>query len=111
MSDPSLRQLMWRYLTFVWMFDVVPVRADALQRAALVRGNRDRGIRFLPVYLRRYLHMFFALVVAGTASEAMASPVVTGAFFTLSTVVLVALLTAGVGFAAMRLRAFDHGRY
>ncbi|MGE0797458.1 MAG: hypothetical protein AB7G13_23085 [Lautropia sp.] len=111
MHTTSLSNLVWRYLTFVWLFDAVPARADTMQRAAIVRGNRDRGLRFLPIYMLRYLRMLIALVSVGTASDVMASPLVTGACFTLSTIVLVALLVAGVGFAAMRLRAFDHGRW
>lgn len=111
MHNPSLTRLLWRYLTFVWLFDDVPARADTMQRAAIVRGNRDRGLRFLPVYMWRYVRMQVGLVSVGTASDVMASPVVSGACFTLSTIVLVALLIAGIGFAAMRLRAFDHGRW
>ena len=111
MNSPSLAHLLWRYLTFVWLFDDVPARADTLQRAAIVRGNRDRGLRFLPVYMRRYLRMLISLVSIGTASDVLAAPVAAGACFTLSTVVLVALLIAGIGFAAMRWRAFDHGRF
>ena len=111
MHTSSWSCLLWRYLPFVWMFDGVPARADAFERAAIVRGNRDRGIRFLPVYLRRYLRMLVVLMLTGTVSEAMAAPLVSGACFTLSTVVLVGLLVAGIGLAGMHLRAFDHGRY
>ena len=111
MGDSTLASLLWRYLTFVWMFEAVPTRADALQRAAIVRGNRDRGLRFLPIYLRRYLHMLVALLVIGTASEALAAPLLTGACFTLSALVFVALVVAGIGLLGMALRAFDHGRY
>jgi hypothetical protein len=76
-----------------------------------VRGNRERGLRFLPVYMRRYLRMLAGLVGAGIASDVMAAPLMSGACFTLSTVVLIALMLAGIGFAAMRLRAFDHARW
>ncbi len=107
--------LIWRYLTFVWLFDEVPARAGLAQKAAIVRRNRERGLRYLPVYMRRYARMLVVLVAGGFATEVIASPrlasLVGGTFFTLSTVVLVALLLAGVGFAAMRLRAFDHGRW
>ena len=103
--------LIWRYLTFVWLFDDIPPCACTLQRAAIVRGNRERGLRFLPLYMLRYLRMLAALVGLGTASDAMAAPLISGACFTLSTVVLIALMLAGIGFAAMRLRVFDHARW
>ncbi len=111
MHEPTLTNLLWRYLTFVWLVDVVPVRASELQKAAIIRGNRDRGLRFLPVYLRRYLHFFLLLVLIGSASEALAGPLLSGACFTLSVLVLIAWTVAGIGFTGMRLRAFDHGRY
>ena len=111
MQNSSSFSLLWRYLTFVWLFDDVPPRAGTLQRAAIVRGNRERGLRFLPVYMLRYLRMLVGLVGAGTASDVMASPLISGACFTLSTVVLIALMLAGIGFAAMRLRLFDHARW
>lgn len=103
--------LLWRYLTFAWMFDEVPPRAGIEQHAAIVRRNRERGLRYLPVYMRRYARMLAGLVGGGFASEAAAAPVACGAFFTLSTVVLVALMLAVIGFAAMRWRAFDHARW
>ena len=112
MQNPSSTSLLWRYLTFVWLFDEVPARAGVVQRAAIVRSNRERGLRFLPVYMARYLRMLLALVTLGTASDVMAaSPLLVGACFTLSTMVLVALMLAGIGFAAMRFRAFDHARW
>src|SRR5690606_38774672 len=112
MQNPSSISLLWRYLTFVWLFEEIPARAGIVQRAAIVRGNRERGLRFLPVYMARYLRMLAALVAAGTASDAMASPpLIAGACFTLSTMVLVALMIAGIGFTAMRFRAFDHARW
>ena len=112
MQSCSAIDLLWRYLTFVWLFDEVPARAGSVQRAAIVRGNRERGLRFLPIYMARYLRMLLALVTAGTASDVMASsPLISGACFTLSTMVLVALMLAGIGFAAMRFRAFDHARW
>jgi uncharacterized membrane protein YhaH (DUF805 family) len=107
--------LLWRYLTFVWLFDEVPPRAALEQKAAIVRRNRERGLRYLPVYMWRYARMLVVFVSGGTATEALASPqlapLVSGTLFTLSTVVLIALLLAGLGFAAMRLRAFDHARW
>lgn len=109
MLNPS-SILLWRYLTFVWMFDDVPPRANTLLRAAIVRGNRERGLRFLPIYMLRYVRMLVALTATGTASDVMAAPLISGACFTLSTMVLVALLLASLGFAAMRFRAFDHAR-
>ena len=51
MQTSSSIELLWRYLTFVWLFDEVPARAGMLQRAAIVRSNRERGLRFLPVYI------------------------------------------------------------
>jgi hypothetical protein len=112
MQNPSSIGLLWRYLSFVWLFDDIPPRAGTIQRAAIVRGNRERGLRFLPIYMRRYLRMLVGLTGTGSASEAMASsPLITGACFTLSTVVLVALMLAAIGFTAMRLRLFDHSRW
>jgi len=111
MQNPSSTSLLWRYLTFVWLFDDVPPRAGIVQRAAIVRGNRERGLRFLPVYMLRYLRMLVPLIGTGVASDLMASPVISGACFTLSTMVLVALMLASVGFAAMRFRVFDHARW
>jgi hypothetical protein len=110
MQNPS-SILLWRYLTFVWLFDDVPPRAGTVLRAAIVRGNRERGLRYLPVYMLRYLRMLVSLIALGTALDLMASPVISGACFTLSTMVLVALLVASLGFAAMRFRAFDHARW
>ena len=112
MQNPSSTSVLWRYLTFVWLFDDVPPRAGVVQRAAIVRGNRERGLRFLPVYMLRYLRMLVPLIGTGAAFDVMAaSPVISGACFTLSTMVLVALMLAGIGFAAMRFRAFDHARW
>lgn len=111
MPNSSSISLLWRYLSFVWMFDDIPARAGTVQRAAIVRGNRERGLRFLPIYMARYLRMLFALVATGTASDVMASPLISGACFTLSTMVLVALVVASIGFTAMRFRAFDHARW
>lgn len=111
LPNSSLISLLWRYLSFVWLFDEVPPRAGVMQRAAIVRGNRERGLRFLPVYMRRYLRMLVGLVATGTASDVMAAPLISGACFTLSTVVLVALLLASIGFTAMRLRLFEHSRW
>jgi len=111
MRNSSSVSLLWRYLTFAWLFDDVPPRAGAVQRAAIVRSNRERGLRFLPVYMLRYLRMLATLVASGIAFDVMASPFISGACFTLSTMVLVALMLAGIGFAAMRFRAFDHARW
>jgi hypothetical protein len=111
MHDPFATSLLWRYLTFAWLFDDVPPRAGLVQRAAIVRGNRERGLRFLPVYMLRYLRMLIPLIATGAVFDLMASPVISGACFTLSTMVLVALMLASIGFAAMRFRVFDHARW
>ncbi|UCE31347.1 MAG: hypothetical protein JSW68_15210 [Burkholderiales bacterium] len=111
MNEPSPLCLLGRYLSFVWMFEAVPLRADRLQHAAIMRRNRDIGLRYLPVYMRRYVRMLIVLLAAGTASDAMAAPLFGGAFFTLSTLVAVAWLIAGIGLAAMRLRAFGHSTH
>lgn len=107
-NQPSLLCLLGRYLSFVWMFESVPLRADRLQHRAIMRRNRDLGLRYLPVYMRRYLRMLVLLLATGLASDAMAAPVVGGACFTLSALVAVAWLLAAIGLAAMRLRAFGH---
>lgn len=109
MRHGSSFSLWRRYLDFVWLFDEVPARVDPLRRAAILRDNRERGLRFLPVYIRRYLKMLLALFSAGTGSEVMAAPIVAGAFFALSTVVVVAVTIAAIGLVAMRWRAFGYG--
>jgi hypothetical protein len=100
--------LVGRYLSFVWMFEPVPVGAPLLERAAIVRRNRERGLRYLPVYMRRYLWLLAASVSLGVVFELMSVPLVCGAFFTCSTMSATAFLIASVGLAGMRLRAFGY---
>ncbi|MEZ5650907.1 MAG: hypothetical protein R3E87_10210 [Burkholderiaceae bacterium] len=105
-------QLLWRYFSFVWMFEEVPARADRFVHASIVRSNRNRGLRFLPRYMRRYLRITTMSAMMGWASEAMAAPaLVAGTCFTCSSVAGIALLVALIGYSAMRWRAFDHARF
>lgn len=112
LSQRSFGELLWRYCSFVWMFEEVPARADRFLHAAIMRANRSRGLRFLPCYMRRYLRWFIGSALLGSVSEAMAAPtIVSGTCFTFSSVAAVALLVAAIGYAAMRWRAFDHASY
>lgn len=97
--------LLARYLSFVWLFEVEPHRADLFTRSRISRSNRDRGLRYLPLYLARYLRLLCGFAVAGTASEALAAPaVIVGACFTLSSVAAVAATVAAVGLAGFHVR-------
>lgn len=118
MNELSSLTLLGRYLSFLWMFETVPARAPLLVRAAIVRRNRDRGLRFLPVYMRRYASLLAASWFLGAVVEVAAAPLqdgaaplVVSAFFTCSTLSAVALLVAGAGFVGMRLRLYDHSRF
>lgn len=110
MQIRSSIRLWRRYLDFVWLFHEIPPRADSIARAAILRDNRDRGLRFLPIYMRRYARLLIGSGLGGAASDAMAVPIAAGACFTLSTVASIALLVAVIGFAGMRFGAFDHRR-
>lgn len=108
----SFWQLLWRYCSFVWLFDEVPVRADRFLHAAIVRANRSRGLRYLPRYIRRYLRWLAASAMLGTVSDAMAAPaIVSGTLFTFSTVAGIALIVAAIGYGAIRWRAFEYARW
>ncbi|MEZ5660205.1 MAG: hypothetical protein R3E83_17185 [Burkholderiaceae bacterium] len=108
----SFWELLWRYFSFVWMFEEVPARADRFVLAAVVRANRSRGLRYLPCYMRRYLRLSVFSGMMAWACEALAGPVlVTGSLFTCSSIAFVGLLVALVGYGAMRLRAFEYARW
>ena len=111
MGGESFVRLLGRYLSFVWMFEPVPVRAPLLVRAAVVRRNRDRGLRFLPVYMRRYTGLLLFTSLLGVTFETVSAPWACGAMFTISTLAAVALLLALVGFLGMRWRICDHARF
>ena len=49
--------LLARYLSFVWLFEAEPLRADLFTRSRIIRSNHDRGLRYLPLYLARYLRL------------------------------------------------------
>ena len=100
--------LLGRYLSFVWLFESVPMGASLLERAAITRRNRERGMRYLPVYVRRYLWLLASTALLGVIFEVLALPLACGAFFTCSTVSATALVVSSVGLAGIRLRAFDH---
>ncbi len=100
--------LLARYLSFVWLFEAVPIRADVFTRSRIDRTNRDRGLRYLPLYLARYLRLLCGFAFVGAASEAIAAPaVIVGACFTLSSVAAVAATVAAVGLAGFRVRHFS----
>ncbi|HVL57960.1 MAG TPA: hypothetical protein VM491_15805 [Burkholderiaceae bacterium] len=111
MQDEPFLSLLARYLSFVWLFEPVPARAPLLQRAAIVRRNRDRGLRYLPVYMRRYAGILLACAAAGIGFEMLSAPLVCGALLTCSSLAAVALVVSAVGFCAIRLRLYDHGRF
>jgi len=88
-----------RYLDFHWLFEEAPLRASLWERAAIQARNVERGVRYLPVYMRRYASLvvlFFSLAL--TINSAEAAPVAVGACATLGVVAVVALIVTVVGF-------------
>ncbi|HUN90523.1 MAG TPA: hypothetical protein VMU33_00590 [Burkholderiaceae bacterium] len=89
-----------RYVDFHWMFEDVPPRATIWEKTAIATRNTERGLRYLPVYMRRYAA--FVLMFAGLGlvmQSAQAAPVAVGACATLCVFAIVALFVATVGFA------------
>ena len=105
MNNGSFLSLLGRYLSFVWLFEEVPPRANLLERAAIRRVNRAVGMRYLPVYMRRYGVIIITFFLLGALLETM--PLACGACMTLSTVALCALVVAVVGFVGLKLHAFE----
>ncbi|HEX7156856.1 MAG TPA: hypothetical protein VF229_06545 [Burkholderiaceae bacterium] len=88
-----------RYLDFQWMFEVAPPRATIWERAQIRSRNAERGLRYLPVYMRRYAMLIVILSGLGLAMEgAQATSVAVGACATLCVFAIVALFVAAVGF-------------
>ena len=103
--SPGFAALLARYLSFIWLFEAEPLRADLFTRSRIIRSNHDRGLRYLPLYLARYLRLLFGFALVGAASEAIAAPaVIVGACFTLSSVAAVAATVAAVGLTVIRSR-------
>ena len=89
-----------RYLDFHWMFEDVPPRATLFEISAIMGRNAERGLRYLPVYMRRYAACMLMFAGLGLAMEqARATPVAVGACATLCVFAFVALFVAAVGFA------------
>ena len=105
MHDGSFLSLLGRYLSFIWLFKDVPPRANLLERASIRRANRAVGMRYLPVYMRRYGVIIVFFFLLGALFETM--PLACGACMTLSTVALCALVVALVGFFGLKLGAFE----
>ena len=51
--SPGFAALLARYLSFIWLFEAEPLRADLFTRSRIIRSNHDRGLRYLPLYLAR----------------------------------------------------------
>ena len=89
-----------RYIDFHWMFEDVPPRASIWEIAAIAGRNSERGLRYLPVYMRRYAACTLNFAGLGLVMEqAQATPVAVGACATLSVFAFVALFVAATGFA------------
>lgn len=96
-------KLLARYLSFAWLFEDEPQRADLITRMSIRRRNQDMGRRYLPLYLARYLRLLLGFAVVGAAVEAMSAPaLIVGACFTLSSLSAVAAMIVGVGLLWMR---------
>ena len=99
-SEPGLgfAGLLARYLSFVWLFEPEPARADRLTRMLIRRRNHELGRRYLPRYLARYLRLLLVFTLAGTGVEAMAAPtLVVAACFTVSSLAAAAAALTAVG--------------
>lgn len=103
--EPGLAMLMARYLSFVWLFEAEPARADRITRMSIRRRNREAGRRYLPIYLARYLRLLLCFALIGFAVEALAAPaLVVGACFTVSTLAAVAAIIVIAGLIGMQTR-------
>jgi hypothetical protein len=88
-----------RYLDFHWMFEDTPMRASLFEAAAIRARNIERGLRWLPVYMRRYasmIVMFFGSALMMDSAEA--APAAVGAVATLGIFAVVALVVSTIGF-------------
>ena len=104
-GEPGLSTLLARYLSFVWLFEVEPVRADPITRRGIRQRNLEAGRRYLPLYLARYLRLLLGFALVGFGVEALAAPaLVVGACFTLSTLAAVAAAIVVAGLIGMRAR-------
>lgn len=87
-----------RYLSFVWLLEEAPARADLFTLSSIRRRNHERGLRFLPTYLARYLKLLGSFTLVGFSAEALAAPaLLVGGIFTLACVAAVAAAVAGAG--------------
>ena len=98
-----------RYLDFHWLFEDVPPRATLWEVSAIIARNSERGLRYLPVYMRRYAVCVAMFALLGFSMEqAQAAPVAVGACATLCVFAIVALFVATVGFAFLAQPAVPH---
>jgi hypothetical protein len=99
-----------RYLDFHWMFEDVPARASIWECAAIRARNAERGVRYLPVYMRRYAALCLMFSALGLMMEsAQAAPVAVGACATLCVFAIVALFVTAVGFVFLMSPASRQG--
>lgn len=104
-TGPRFSILLARYLSFVWLFEAEPVRADPITRMGIRRRNLETGRRYLPIYLARYLRLLLVFAIVGLGVEALAAPaLVVGACFTLSTLAAVAAAIVAAGLIGMRVQ-------
>ncbi len=102
-SGAGFVSLLARYLSFAWLFEVEPARADPITRMVIRRRNHEVGRRYLPLYLVRYLLLLLGSALVGLGVEAMSAPaLLVGACFTLSSLSAVAAMIVGVGLFWMR---------
>jgi hypothetical protein len=111
MATDGFLGLLGRYLGFLWMFESVAAGASMPERAAVVRRNRERGLRYLPIYLRRYVWLIGQSTALAIVAEMLSAPLICAAFLTGATIAAVALVIAAVGLLGMRLRLGDHARF
>jgi len=97
--------LWMRYIDFHWLFEEVPPRATLFELAAIRSRNTERGLRYLPVYMRRYATLTAVFFSLGFAMEsAQAADAAVGACATLCVFAAVALLVTLVGFLFLARR-------
>jgi hypothetical protein len=89
-ADPSLSQVLYRYVWPFWLFKDA-TRGDRYARAAAYRHNRDMRV-YLPGYLMRWLLVSAVTLAVASGFSSLSAPRV-------GTMDLFALLAAGSGIA------------